>query len=80
MSRRKSGNKTYLIKDEEAHIVTTSKIDGAHGLPRYISTFTNKLQQFLHEVGQRIISNVIKSESAQRYACRVIHRVDRKKE
>ena len=60
--------------------MTTSEIDGAHGLPRYIETFTNKLQQVLHDAGQLIISNAIKLESAQRYACRIIQCVNRKEE
>ena len=54
------GNKTYHLKDEEAYIVATSEIDGAHGLPRDIQTFTNGLQQVLHDVGGRSIGNGIK--------------------
>ena len=40
----KKRKKTYPLKDEEAHIVATSEIDGAHGLPRDIQTFTDELQ------------------------------------
>ena len=47
---KKSGNKTYLLKDEEASIVATSEIDGAHVLPRDIQTFTEDLQQVLHRL------------------------------
>ena len=34
--KKKKGNKNYLIKEEESHIVETSEIDGAHGPPRDI--------------------------------------------
>ena len=40
---KKRGYITYLLKDEEAYIVGTSEIDGAHGLPIYIQTFTDEL-------------------------------------
>ena len=38
----------------------TSEIYGAHGIPIYIQTFTDELQQVLHDVGGRIIGNGIK--------------------
>ena len=75
--KNKTGNKTYLLKDKESHIVATSEIYGANELPRDIYTFTNELQQVLHDVGKRIISNIIKSKSTQRYDCRLIQRVNR---
>ena len=78
--KNKSENKNNLIKEEESYIVATSEIDGAHGLPRDIVTFTKELQQVLHDVGQQIIGNSIKPESAQRYSCRVIQRLNRKEE
>ena len=61
--KEKWGNKTYLIKDKEAYIMETSEIDGAHGIPIDIQTFTDDLQQVLHDVGGQIIGNVIKPES-----------------
>ena len=57
-----------------------SEIDGAHGIPRDIQTFTDKLQLVLHKVGGRIIGNGIKPASAQRYAHRLIQRSDRNAE
>ena len=59
----KRGNKTYLIKDKEAYLMEISEIDRAHGIPIDIQTFTGELQQVLHDVGGRIIGNVIKPES-----------------
>ena len=76
--KKKIGNKTYLLKYKEAYIVATSEIDGAHGLPRDIETFNNKIQQVPHDVGQISVGNAIKPASEQRYARRVIQRVNRK--
>ena len=74
------GNKNYLLKDKEAYIVATSEIYGAHVIPRDIHTFTDELQQVLHDVGVWIVINDIKPLSAQRYACRLIQRVNINKE
>ena len=48
--KKKSGNKTYLIKDKESYIVGTSEIEGTHELPIDIATLTNELQEVLHGV------------------------------
>ena len=53
-----------------------SEIEGEHGLPRDIVTFTNELQQVIHDIGKQIIGNGIKTQSAPRYYCRVIQCVD----
>ena len=79
VDKGKMVNKTYLIKDKEAYIVEKSEIYGAHGIPIDIHTFTEELQQVLHDVGGRIIRNGIKPESAQRYARILIQRVNRDK-
>ena len=73
----KSGNKTYLIKNKEAYIVSTLEIDGAHGIPRDTATFTNELQQVIHDVGKLIIGNGIQPKSTQRYSCRAVQWVNR---
>ena len=65
--KKKSKNKTYLIKDKEAYIVAKSEICCSHGLPRDKTSLTNELQQVLHYVGKKSISNKIKSKSAQIY-------------
>ena len=77
---QKKGQKTYPLKDEEEYIVATSEMDWAHGLPRDIYNFTSELQQVLHVIGQLIISNSIKPESAQRHARILIQRVNRNDE
>ena len=58
----------------------TSEIDGAHGLPRDVASFTNGLPQVLHDVGKLSISNRIQSKSAQSYSCRVLQHVNREEE
>ena len=60
--------------------MATSEIDGSYGLPRYVHTFTDKLQQILHDVGGKIIDNVIKPASSQRYACRLIQPANKNEE
>ena len=35
ISKNRPGPKTYLLKDKKAYIVSTSEIDGAHGIPIY---------------------------------------------
>ena len=56
--------------------MATSEIYGAHGLPRYIHTFPDEIQQVLHGVGGKSIGNDIKPASAQRYTRRLIQRVN----
>ena len=78
--KKKRGNKTYLLKDEKTYIMTTSEIDGSHGIPRDIHKFTDKLQRVIHDIGGQSIGNGINPSSAQRYACRLIQRVNRTEE
>ena len=54
----------------------TSEIDGSHIIPRDIQTFADKLQQVIYYVGGRIISNIIKPSSAQRYSHILIQRLN----
>ena len=77
---KKRGNKTYLLKDEEAYILATSEIDGAHGPPRDTEILTNEIQQVLHDVGKRKISNGTEAKFSQRYSCRFIQHVNREEE
>ena len=46
--KQELGHNSYLIKNEEAYIEATKAIEGAHGLPRDISTISDELQKFLH--------------------------------
>ena len=58
----------------------TSKIYGAHGITRDIVIFSNELQKVLHDVGKRIIGNIIQPKFTQGYARRVIKCVNREEE
>ena len=78
--KKELGHKSYLLKDEEAYIVSTTEIDGANGLPRDTTTISNELQQVLHGVGCRYANKTITPPSALRYARRVIARVNKKEE
>ena len=86
--KNKIGKKTYLLNEKEAcllkykeaYIVATSEIDRSNGLPRDILTFTNELQQVIHEVCKLSIGNLFQPKSAQRYARRVIWRLNREEE
>ena len=66
--KKKSGPKTYLLKDEESYIVEISEIDGSSGLPRDIVSLGNKLHQLLHDGGKQIVGNIIQNKSSKRYA------------
>ena len=57
--------------------MATSEIDGAHGLPRDIVSFTNEIQKVLNDIGKQIIGDGIQPKSAQRYANSLIQRVNR---
>ena len=46
--KKKRGNKTYLLMDEEAYIVAKSEIDGSHLILRDIQTFDDDLQQVIN--------------------------------
>ena len=60
--------------------MATSKVDGAHGIPRDIHTFTDELQQVLHDVGKKISGNCIKPSSAQGYDRILIQHANRNEE
>ena len=57
--KNRIGPKTYLLKDKEAYIISTSEIYGAHVIPGYATSFENYLQQFIHDAVKRRIGNVI---------------------
>ena len=53
-----------------------SEIDRAHGIPIDIHTFTDEIQQVLHDVGGWIIGNATKPEPEKSYANILIQRVN----
>ena len=71
------GHDSYLLRDKEAYIMETTEIEGAHGLPRDNTTIYNEIQQVLHGVGHRDVTEPITPDSALRHARRVIARVNK---
>ena len=55
--RNKSEPRTYLIKKEEAYIVSTLEMYGLYVLPQDARILANELKQVLHGVGKRMIAN-----------------------
>ena len=70
------GEKNLPSQGLRRTILATSEIYGSHGIPIYIHTFTDKLQQVLHGLDEQIIDNGIKPASSQRYSHRLIQRVN----
>jgi len=70
------GRPTLLTKDEEALIVATAEIKGAHSLPTTRKTLALKLNEVLVGVSGRNIEPPVKYDSKLRYAQRLIRRVN----
>ena len=49
----KVGRPTYLNRDEEALVVASAEIEGAHGLPIDVSTLGEELQLVIKSVNTR---------------------------
>ena len=75
--KQELGHKSYFSRYKEAYIVATTEIEGAHGLRRDTTTVSNELQLVLHGVVRRDVNKTITSDSAIRYAFRVISRVNK---
>ena len=77
ITKQKLGNITYPLKDEEAYIVETTEMEGAHGLQKDTNTISDELQQVISGMGSQDSNNIIKTHSALRYAHRVIARLNK---
>ena len=60
--------------------MATKEIEGAHDLPRYITTIFNKLQQVLYGVSRQDANKTIIPDFALRYSHRAIARVNKEEE
>ena len=78
--KQELGHQYYLLKGEEAYIVATTEIEGAHGLPMDTTTISDEIQQVLHGVGRQDANKTITQDSALRYARRVIGCVNKEEE
>ena len=71
---KRVGRPTYLFRDEEALIVTVSKMKGDHSFPETQKIIGNKLNSVLESLGHR--DRDIKPKTKVAYACAVIRRVN----
>ena len=60
--------------------VTTTEIEGAHGLPRNNTTISDELQQVIHGMGCRYANKTITPPSTLMYDSRVIASVNKEEE
>ena len=74
------GHENHLLKYEEAYILETIELEGAHGLPRYTCTISDERQQVLYGVGRQDVNNTITPASVLRYTHRVIARANKEED
>ena len=72
----KVGRPTYLNSDEEALVVASAEIEGAHGLPIDVNTLGSELQLFIRAVNARQSTKVITPKASSQYTRSVINRVN----
>ena len=65
--RIKVGRPTYLNSDEEALVVASEEIEGAHGLPIDFNTLGVELQLVIKSVNARQSTNYITPKASSRY-------------
>ena len=73
----KVGRPTYLNRDEEALVVASAEIEGAHGLPFDVSTLGEDLQLVIKSVNTRQPTKQITPKASCKYTRSVIKRVNR---
>ena len=76
----KNGRTTYLNPDEEALVVASAKIEGAHGLPIGVNTLGSELQLVIRAVNARQSTKVITPKSSSQYTRSVIKRVNNRED
>ena len=73
--RIKVGRPTYLSSDEEALVVVSADIEGAHGLPIDFNTLGGELQLVIIAMKARQSTKVITPNASSQYTCLVVKRV-----
>ena len=68
----KNGRPTYLNPDEEALVVASAEIEGAHGLPIDVNTLGSELQLVIRAVNERQSTKVITPKASSQYTRSVI--------
>ena len=68
----KIGRPTYLYSDEEALVVASEEIEGAHGLPIDVNTLGVELQLVIKAVNTRQSTKYITPKASSQYTRSVI--------
>ena len=76
----KVGRPTYLNSDEEALVVASSEIEGAHGLPIDVNTLGGELQLVIRAMNARQSTKVITPRVSSQYTRLVIKRVNNRED
>ena len=72
----KIGIPTCLNSDEEALVIASAEIEGAHGLPIDFNTLGSELQLVIREVNARQSTKDITPKASSQYTCSVINHVN----
>ena len=78
--KTKNGRPTYLNLDEEALVVASAEIEGAHGLPIDVNTLGGELQLVITSVSARQSTNIITPKSLAKYTRSVIKQVNKRED
>ena len=78
--RIKVGRPTYLNSYEEALVVASAEIEGAHGLTIDVNKLGSEMQVVIRAVNARQSTKVITPKASSQYTCSVIKRVNNRKD
>ena len=76
----KNGRPTYLNPDEEALVVASAEMEGAHGLPIDVNTLGAELQLVIRAMNARQSTKVITPNASSQYTRSVIKRVNKRED
>ena len=69
------GSPTYLNSDEEALVVSSAEIEGAHGMPIDVNTLASEPQLVIKAVNARQSTKDITANSSSKYKLSVIKKI-----
>ena len=78
--KTKKGRPTYLNSDEEALVVASAEIEGAHGLPIDVRTLGAELQVVIGALNAQQSTKVITPHASSQYTRSVIKRVNKRED
>ena len=76
----KNGRPTYLNPDEEALVVASAEMEGAHGLPINVNTLGAEMQLVIRAVNARQSTKVITPNASSQYTRSFIKRVNKRED